>query len=33
MLEDKLLKGRLYFANGDFYQGTFENNQFKTGQY
>ena len=26
MLEDNLLKGRFYFANGDFFQGTFLDN-------
>ena len=33
MLEDNLCKGRFYFSNGDFYQGTFEDNQPKLGQY
>ena len=33
MLEDNMVKGRFYFSNGDFYQGTFENNEPKTGQY
>ena len=33
MLEDNMVKGRFYFTNGDFYQGTFENNEPKTGQY
>ena len=31
MLHDELVKGRFYFANGDFYQGTFTNNQMTTG--
>ena len=31
MLEDKLCKGRFYFTNGDFYQGTFEDNDMKLG--
>mmetsp|Transcript_21160 Transcript_21160/g.26098 ORF Transcript_21160/g.26098 Transcript_21160/m.26098 type:complete len:131 (-) Transcript_21160:2420-2812(-) len=26
MLEDSLCKGRFYFSNGDFFQGTFEDN-------
>jgi hypothetical protein len=26
MLEDNLVKGRFYFANGDFFQGTFVDN-------
>ena len=33
MLNDDLFKGRFYFPNGDFYQGTFEDNMFKVGQY
>ena len=33
MLDDDLVKGRFYFANGDFFQGTFQDNQFLVGQY
>ena len=33
MLEDKLFKGRVYWASGSFYQGTFEDNQMKVGSY
>lgn len=33
MLEDNLFKGRFYFANGDFFQGTFKDNMMLLGQY
>ena len=33
MLEDNLVKGRFYFANGDFFQGTFKDNKISKGQY
>ena len=31
MLEDNLVKGRFYFANGDFFQGTFKDNKMLVG--
>ena len=33
MLEDNLAKGRFFFANGDFFQGTFKDSQPLVGQY
>ena len=33
MLENELVRGRLYFANGDFYQGRFEKGQLLAGLY
>ena len=31
MLENNLVKGRFYFANGDFFQGTFKDNKMLVG--
>lgn len=33
MLDDKLVQGSFYFSNGDFFQGTFEENEMKNGTY
>ena len=33
MLDDELVQGRFYFANGDFYMGTFKNNEMVKGTY
>ena len=33
MLDDKLVQGNFYFANGDFFQGTFDQNDLKSGTY
>ena len=33
MLDDELVQGRFYFANGDFFMGTFKNDEMVKGTY
>lgn len=33
MLNDELVQGRFYFSNGDFFMGTFKDNEMDKGTY
>ena len=33
MLDDELVQGRFYFSNGDFFMGTFKDNEMDKGTY